>query len=311
MTGYEQRRILVVVKTYPNPSQSYGETVCCAGVDLDTRRWVRMYPITFRRLADRRFAKFQEIRCRVTRPRTDARPESVRVDQDSIELVGDPMPTRGRGWMRRMAMLPPVSRSLEEIQAAQRADGTSLGILRPKEIIRLVKRKADPWTERERAYLRQEHLKLGEEASRELNELEQIKWSFSYQFRCDDDSCLKPHTLKIIDWELGQAYRRWTRTYGDRWEEVIRQKFERELPATDLHLVVGNIAIHPRNFVIIGLLRPPRPKVADGGFVQQTLDLMGEERPVAGVGVGLKAEQADAPGADDREEPIELFPDEG
>jgi hypothetical protein len=48
MTGCEQRRILVVVKTYPNPSQAYGETVCCAGVDLDTRRWVRIYPIEIR-----------------------------------------------------------------------------------------------------------------------------------------------------------------------------------------------------------------------------------------------------------------------
>jgi hypothetical protein len=49
--NYEPRRLLVVVKTYPNPSHSYGETVCCAGVDLATGRWVRMYPITFRRLA--------------------------------------------------------------------------------------------------------------------------------------------------------------------------------------------------------------------------------------------------------------------
>jgi hypothetical protein len=308
--GYEQKRILVVVKTYPNPSRSYGETVCCAGVDLDTRRWVRIYPITFRRLADRRFAKFQEITCKATRPRDDARPESLRVDQDSIELVGKPMPTRRRGWARRMAALPPPSRSLEEIQAAQRASGTSLGMIRPKQIVRLVKRRADPWTEREKAYLRQEHLQLGDETARELSELEQLPWSFSYEFMCDDDRCVKGHTLKIIDWELGAAYRRWTRTYGGRWEEDLRERFERELPATDLHLIVGNIAVHPRNFVIIGLLRPSRPKVADGGFVQQSLDLMGEERPVAGVRVGLEAEQTDALGLDEGEEPLELFPDE-
>jgi hypothetical protein len=143
-----------------------------------------------------------------------------------------------------------------------------------------------------------------------LSELEQLPWSFSYEFRCDDERCTKPHTLKIIDWELGAAYRRWARSYGDRWEEALREKFERELPASDLHLVVGNIAIHPRNFVIIGLLRPPRPKMADGRFVQETLDLMGEERTVAGVGVGLEAEQADALGTHEGEEPLELFPDE-
>jgi len=36
--------------------------------------------------------------------------------------------------------------------------------------------------EREKAYLRQEHLKLGEEASRELNETRADSVSFSYQF---------------------------------------------------------------------------------------------------------------------------------
>lgn len=91
VSDYLERRILVVVKTYPNPSSTYGETVCCAGVDLESGEWVRLYPITFRGLADRQFEKFQEIRCRATRPRDDTRPESWRVDQDSIELVGEPM----------------------------------------------------------------------------------------------------------------------------------------------------------------------------------------------------------------------------
>lgn len=39
--------------------------MCCAGVDLDAGRWVRMYPTTFRRLADKRLAKYQVITCEV------------------------------------------------------------------------------------------------------------------------------------------------------------------------------------------------------------------------------------------------------
>ncbi len=307
--GYEPKQILVV-KTYPNPSQSYGETVCCAGVDLETHRWVRLYPITFRRLADRRFAKFQEVTCAATRPRDDSRPESLRVDQDTIKLAGQPMPAGARGWPRRMAALPTASRSLEEIRAAQRANRTSLGMFRPKEILGLVKKKAVPWTTQKKVYLRQQHLNLGVEMSRELRELEQIPWSFSYLFKCDDDRCTKPHTLQIIDWEIGESYRKWSKAYGTRWEEKLRAKYERELPASDLHLVVGNLAKHPRTFVIIGLVRPPRPKV-DGGHVQQSLDLMREERSVASVGVGLEAKKTNALGGDEREERLELFPDEG
>ncbi|HEY4266878.1 MAG TPA: hypothetical protein VGM94_01680 [Galbitalea sp.] len=39
MGDYVDKRVLVVVKTYTNPSATYGETVCSAGVDLDTKRF--------------------------------------------------------------------------------------------------------------------------------------------------------------------------------------------------------------------------------------------------------------------------------
>ena len=91
---------------------------------------------------------------------------------------------------------------------------------------------------------------------------------------------------------------------------MIRQRYERELPDRDLYLVVGNLAKRHQTFVIIGLVRPPRSKM-DGGDVQQSLDLMGEQRPVAGLGVGLEAEEADALGGDEGDEPLDLFPSEG
>ena len=50
---------------------------------------------------------------------------------------------------------------------------------------------------------------------------------------------------------------------------AIRRKYERDLAERDLHLVVGNIAKHPQSFVVIGLVRPPRPKV-DSGYIQQS-----------------------------------------
>jgi hypothetical protein len=34
-SGFENKRILITVKAYPAPSISYGETVCCAGLDID------------------------------------------------------------------------------------------------------------------------------------------------------------------------------------------------------------------------------------------------------------------------------------
>lgn len=309
MRVYEKKRILVVVKTYPNPSHTYGETVCCAGIDLDTGRWVRMYPVTFRQLADRQFAKYQVIECTATAPRGDTRPESLRINQDSIKLIGEPLPSGPTGWRRRMALLPPPARSLEEIREAQATDETSVGMFRPKRVERLLIQKAEPWTARQEAYLRQQRLGLGEEVAREMQELERVPWTFSYRFTCDDPRCERPHELQILDWEIGESFRRWSRSNPDGWERMIRQRYELELPERDLHLVVGNLAKRHQTFVIIGLVRPPRSKV-DAGNVQQTLDLVGEQRPVTGRGVGLKAEQADALGGDERDEPLELFPGE-
>ncbi|MDQ2710039.1 MAG: hypothetical protein M3Z25_21535 [Actinomycetota bacterium] len=43
----EPMRVLVTVKAYPQPSRSYGETVCVAGVRIDTPTpsWTRLHPV--------------------------------------------------------------------------------------------------------------------------------------------------------------------------------------------------------------------------------------------------------------------------
>lgn len=306
-TSEQERRILIVVKTYPNPSKTYVETVCCAGVDVDTCRWMRLYPIRFRQLADKSFAKYQIIRCRVRKAIQDPRPESYRIDEKTLapERFVD---TAGR-WRKRFAIMPPASRSLDDIQAANRSKARiSLGMFRPKRIVRLVIGPARPWTEAQRAALKQQRMGLDGPGLEHLRQLEQIPWKFSYEFECDDERC-RGHTLQILDWEIGEAYRQWSRKYAADWQARIRDRFEREFTTEkDLHLIVGTVSTHPRTFVIIGLVYPPRPKV-DGLYVQETLDLMGEERAVTGSGVDLEAEQADALGADEGHEPLELFPD--
>ena len=307
MTRYRAFRILPVVKTYPNPSTKYGETVCVAGVDLDTREWVRVYPVTFRQLPDTQFRKYQVIECSGTRPKDDRRPESIRVDQDTIKVVGDSIPTTN-GWRSRMALLPEVDRSLCEIKRMNEARGVSIGMFRPKVINRLVIEPAEPWTEKQKAALRQEHLGLGGGQTKHVAMLEQVPWTLSYRFECDEAEC-NGHKLQILDWEIAQSFRRWSRSHPDRWEDMIRAKYELELPRKDLILIVGTMAAHPKTFVIIGLVYPPRSKV-DGVNVQQTLDLIGEQGAMTGLGVGLEAQKAGTLGSDERQDALKLFPDE-
>ena len=100
MVGEETAKVLVTVKTYPSPSDRYGETVCVAGVRLDrgAPEWIRLYPMKFR-LVDyaQQFAKYEVVEVPVNRPGTrDPRPESMRPDQTRLRSLRKI--DSGRNW---------------------------------------------------------------------------------------------------------------------------------------------------------------------------------------------------------------------
>ncbi|KKL81462.1 hypothetical protein LCGC14_1994500, partial [marine sediment metagenome] len=45
IVSWEEREILLLVKTYPVRSDKYVNTVCTAGILEDTNEWVRIYPV--------------------------------------------------------------------------------------------------------------------------------------------------------------------------------------------------------------------------------------------------------------------------
>ncbi len=86
MDRYEKRRVCVLVKAYPQPSQKYEETVCVAAVTED-HRLLRLYPVRFRHLdQSRRLVTLQE------EQRGSGRSLGVvRPDPDSIRFKADPI----------------------------------------------------------------------------------------------------------------------------------------------------------------------------------------------------------------------------
>lgn len=97
-----KHRVLITVKAAPNPSATYGETVCIAGVvlgDLGPRDWIRLYPINFRHLPDKsaQFKKYDivTVRCR---PAGEPRFESWRPIMST--LAGKDMCRHGRSAAR-------------------------------------------------------------------------------------------------------------------------------------------------------------------------------------------------------------------
>ena len=99
----ERLRVLITVMTYPHPKQSHDEVVCTAGV-TEAGEWVRLYPIDYRyRPRQQQFSKYQWIEVDVLPRgyRTDGRKESREPRLESIQLIGERLPTANKWQARR------------------------------------------------------------------------------------------------------------------------------------------------------------------------------------------------------------------
>lgn len=256
----ETKRVLVTVKAYPQPSRAYRETVCVAGVTGEGK-WIRLFPVTFRNLEEgAKFKTYAWINVQVWKTPRDPRPESYHIEPDSINV--ESIVTPNRDWTNRWNILRPlVSPSLDTLKIQQKQDKTSLGLIKPREILELVIGPADEpeWSSADSEKLLRQGLFDTEEQGRPLRLLEKIPFRFKYRFLCDDPACTG-HNLSIISWEVMQSYREWQAKYGDEWQRKFREKYWDFMLQRDLHFYVGNMASHPTSWLIIGLYYPPMLK---------------------------------------------------
>jgi len=256
----ENLKVLVTVKTYPVPSQTYEELVCTAGI-REIGGFIRLYPIRFRYLPpEQQYDKYQWIRIDVARNPQDPRPESYRPVADSIEpleIVG----TTSKWASRKELVLPHLSESMEELREKQELDGTSLGIIRPAEVSEFYWEPASD--EKMAKYVdAMKQLKLFEPRK----PLEPIPYDFGYRFYCEGPDC-RGHKMTIIDWELGQLYRRMFRKLGDGEAAAagVKQKFLDELcgDSVDTYFYVGNMLKWTNVWLVLGVFWPPmNPQIA-------------------------------------------------
>ena len=148
-------RILVLAKTYPSPSSQYVETSCVAGVSQNGSMR-RLFPVPFRMIEDgRQFKKWQWIEVRIEKAPKDHRPESHKIYIDTI-ICGETIDTRN-AWHSRLEWLDkvPAFDSFDSIEAARLSDGSSLALLRPRQLLGLdiVKARNTDWTDEEREKL--------------------------------------------------------------------------------------------------------------------------------------------------------------
>ena len=257
---WEEKEFLICVKTYPEYSITYTETVCTAAVLRETGRLIRLYPIPFRYLLGKhQFKKYQWVQAKIKKNPKDGRPESYRIENDSIRPLG--MVDTKNGWSVRknliLSQTNNVFGSLEDLQESQLAQGTSLGIIKPREIRKFHVEKK---TESELAEEEQKKKRILSQKSFlvDKKDLELIPYRFLISFNCNDPKCAG-HKISILDWEFGELYRKVSTSVD--WKEKMRQKFDQICSGKkDVYFFMGNMASRRQTFCILGIFYPSKVK---------------------------------------------------
>jgi hypothetical protein len=264
----EQKRVFILVKTYPTISEKYSELVCTAGV-LEDGSWIRLYPMPFRLLNDdQKYPKYAWVKMNAERNTSDFRPESYRPDITTIEI--EPKPSKV-DWAERRGIILKGKKVYTNLQTliteAKSSTKTSLAIFKPTKIFDFV---IEPdnrdWDPKKLASLQgqsqQMHLfKTIEEIKEEFRVVQKVPYKFSYQF--EDDSG-KQSKMMIEDWEIGMLY------FNCLWRanndevvatEKVKEKYLNSFLKRDLYFFLGTTKkfhnIAPNPFIIIGVFYPP------------------------------------------------------
>jgi hypothetical protein len=256
----EEMRVLITVKAAPNPSETYGETVCVAGIriDVEPTRWIRLYPINFRELeSNNTFRKYDIVSLRARPAHADPRPESYRPITGTVRAE-----TTLTGWDRRKVfVIDHVQASMCELLTDIRDHplARSLAAVRPR-VIKNIDIKPHPgWTSAEEAkidrYVRQENLF----SSDPRTPLEAPRFKGWYEYLCQSANC-KGHKQGIYDWEWVALQRKLKGRSDAEAKEQLRHKFFEQMcgPGKDPIFYVGNQAKHQQVFMTLGVFYPKR-----------------------------------------------------
>lgn len=250
----------------PQPSSTYGQTVCVAGVTLDAQpRWLRLYPVPFDYLdGAQRFRKYDIVEVAVRSAGADQRPESRKINAESLRIV-DRLPD----WPSRSRWVEPLAvSSMCEMVRNVRGDpnAPSLGAIRPRRVAGLVLEPHPGWTGEQVArfdrFARQ-HSLFGEPPG--LPDPPRFRGRFLYL--CADNGCTR-HEQSILDWEFSTR-QDLHRAASDRslrtvlWRDFYTNVFERR---TAPLLFVGNQENPARRhvFSVLGTYYPKAGTAAPG-----------------------------------------------
>jgi hypothetical protein len=271
--AYITEELLILAKTYPIPSDQRRETTCVAAIN---RRGElrRLYPIPFRFMDDNlRFKKWEWIQAKIDRASSDRRPESYRIDIDTISKLKF-IPS-DNNWEERINYIKPhILKNFYDLEERRKKTGESLGFVRPINIkLEIAPAKKPDWSPNELANLTKEGL-FDNSHIKNRDILKKVPYDFHYNYQCPSEQGFTVYTHKINDWESGSLYWNCVKKYGKDWEKYFRQKLELEFSQKDLIFMLGTMHRIPDQWLIISLIYPPQPKQAKDTVRQLALDFL-------------------------------------
>ena len=255
---FTEENLLIITKTYPMPSSDYREHTCVAAIN-DKGELRRLYPVPFRLLsAERQFKRWQWISAKIEKS-SDKRPESHRIDTDSIKIINK----KTLGWPERLSILRPhIFKNLGALEANRVSNGQSLGIIQPNNFQLVIEEEENKnWTESELANLTREGLFDPEEV-KNRSVLKKMPYRFYYEYECIENGKLVKYRHLITDWEVGMLYFNCVKDYKSSWENKFREKLEAEFTTKkELFFIMGTVHRFPDQWLIVGLIYPSKKMI--------------------------------------------------
>jgi len=229
---WEEKRVLVVGRASPEPSQKHIETVCTGGLTEDGQL-LRLYPISLRYLEEeKRYKLWSWAKFEVSKNPQDKRKESYRVKEDSISVLAEV-----ESWSERFSLLRrAIAPDRETLEFRYHQDWTSMGVIEIEYLEFTQRTRQKDW-ERDKPYIKQFHLYT------ETKPLEQLPLDMRLRFRCKNNPKCKTHVSTLIGWEYMEAFRSFRIRYGTGQEafsqikRVLEGKFAD--PARDAYALMG------------------------------------------------------------------------
>jgi hypothetical protein len=249
----ERIEVMLAVKAAPEIGARHGETVCVAGVRLglfEQPAWIRLFPVRWQWISESRFSKYDVIELDVSKHERDPRPESFRPVVESARFV-----RRLGSWKARDEIVGNLPRmNMCDLVSQRGWERTSLAVVKPVEILGF------DWKyvgDSAKYDARQVRAMQGDLLDQHRAPLEICPYVFRLRYRCGSASCKGQHHQSIIDWELSEAWRKWSKDYPDDFLERIQQRWLHEMcdPSREPELFVGNAKDAPQAFMVLGIYR--------------------------------------------------------